>query len=69
MIIHPTAIIDPAAKIHPSCEIGPYCVIGPQVEIGEGCRFLSHVTVEGPTTIGDANTFFPFSSIGLARRI
>jgi UDP-N-acetylglucosamine acyltransferase len=66
MIIHPTAIIDPAAKVHPSCKIGPYCVIGPHVEIGEDCRFLSHVTVEGPTTIGAANTFFPFSSIGLA---
>ena len=66
MIIHPTAIIDPAAKVHPSCKIGPYCVIGPDVEIGEGCQFLSHVTVEGPTTIGAANTFFPFSSIGLA---
>jgi len=66
MIIHPTAIIDPAAKVHASCKIGPYCVIGPHVEIGEDCRFLSHVTVEGPTTIGAANTFFPFSSIGLA---
>jgi len=66
MIIHPTAIIDPAAKVHPSCKIGPYCAIGPHVEIGEDCRFLSHVTVEGPTTIGAANTFFPFSSIGLA---
>ena len=66
MIIHPTAIIDPAAKVHPSCKIGPYGVIGPDVEIGEGCQFLSHVTVEGPTTIGAVNTFFPFSSIGLA---
>jgi UDP-N-acetylglucosamine acyltransferase len=66
MIIDPTAIIDPAAKIHPSCKIGPYCVIGPQVEIGEGCQFLSHVAVEGPTRIGSHNKFFPFSSIGLA---
>src|ERR1700739_4891180 len=66
MIIHPTAIIDPAAKVHPSCKIGPYCVIGPDVEIGEDCQFLSHVTVEGPTRIGAHNTFFPFSSIGLA---
>ena len=66
MNIHPTAIIDSAAKIHPSCKVGPYCVIGPQVEIGEGCTFVSHVTLEGPTRIGVANTFYPFSSIGLA---
>ena len=66
MSIHHTAIVDPKAKISPSCLIGPYCVIGPQVELGEGCHLISHVTMEGPTRIGSGNTFFPFSSIGLA---
>ncbi len=66
MNIHSTAILDPGAKIHPSCKIGPYCVIGPHVEIGERCTFMSHVAVQGPTKIGNDNSFFPFSSIGLA---
>jgi UDP-N-acetylglucosamine acyltransferase len=66
MNIHPTAILDPAAKVHPSGAIGPYCVIGPEVEIGERCTLHSHVTIEGPTKIGTDNSFFPFSSIGLA---
>jgi len=66
MNVHPTAIIDPLAKIHPSCKIGPYCVIGPQVQLGEGCHLVSHVTMEGPSKIGADNSFFPFSSIGLA---
>jgi UDP-N-acetylglucosamine acyltransferase len=66
MSIHPTAIIDPGAKIHPSCKIGPYCVIGAEVELGEGCELVSHVALQGPTKIGAANGFFPFSSIGLA---
>ncbi len=66
MPIHPTAIVDPKAKIPPSCHIGPYCVIGPRVELGKGCHLVSHVTMEGPTRIGAGNTFFPFSSIGLA---
>src|SRR5258706_4125557 len=66
MTVHSTAILDPAAKIHPSCKIGPYCTIGPNVELGEDCELISHVAVEGPTTIGDRNRFFPFSSIGLA---
>jgi UDP-N-acetylglucosamine acyltransferase len=66
MPIHPTAIVDPKAKIPSSCQIGPYCVIGPRVELGEGCHLVSHVTMEGPTRIGAGNTFFPFSSIGLA---
>jgi UDP-N-acetylglucosamine acyltransferase len=66
MPIHPTAIVDPKARIHSSCEIGPYCVIGAEVELDEGCRLLSQVAMEGPTRIGANNTFFPFSSIGLA---
>src|SRR5258706_8040336 len=66
MPIHSTAIIDPKARVHPSCKIGPYCVIGAGVELGQGCRLVSHVAMEGPTKIGVNNSFFPFSSIGLA---
>jgi UDP-N-acetylglucosamine acyltransferase len=66
MSIHPTAIVNQRAKVHFGCEIGPYCVIGPDVEIGEGCRLVSHVTIEGPTRIGSKNRFFPFCSIGTA---
>ena len=66
MNIHPTAIIDPRAKVPASCIIGPYCVIGPGVELGEKCRLISHVAIEGPTKIGEDNGFFPFSSIGMA---
>lgn len=65
-MIHPTAIIDPAAKIPPSCSIGPYCVVGRDVELGENCRLLSHVAIEGPTKIGEGNAFFPYAAIGMA---
>lgn len=65
MSVHPSAIIDPTAKVHPSCIVGPYCVIGSDVEIGEGCEFLSHVVIHGPTRIGKRNRIFPFSAIGL----
>jgi len=66
MNVHSTAIVDPRAKIPASCKIGPYCVIGPDVELGEGCRLLSHVAIEGPTKIGADNAFFPFCAIGMA---
>jgi UDP-N-acetylglucosamine acyltransferase len=66
MSVHPTAIIDPRAKVPASCKVGPYCVIGPEVELGEGCRLVSHVAIEGPTTIGADNAFFPFCAIGMA---
>lgn len=64
--IHPTAVIDPGARVPASCQVGPYSVIGAGVELGENCRLISHVTIEGPTKIGSHNTFFPFSAIGMA---
>ncbi|PYS05994.1 MAG: acyl-[acyl-carrier-protein]--UDP-N-acetylglucosamine O-acyltransferase [Acidobacteria bacterium] len=64
-MIHPTAIVSPEARMASDIFIGPYCRIGGRVHIGRGCRFDSHVVVEGPTTIGDNNHFFPFGTVGL----
>jgi UDP-N-acetylglucosamine acyltransferase len=69
MHVHPTAIVDPSAKIPASCRVGPYCVISAGVELGENCRLISHVAIEGPTKIGRDNTFFPFAAIGMAPHI
>jgi UDP-N-acetylglucosamine acyltransferase len=64
-VIHPTAIVCPEARIGANVYIGAYCRIGERVSIGNDCRFESHVIVEGPTTIGDGNQFYPFGTIGL----
>jgi UDP-N-acetylglucosamine acyltransferase len=64
-VIHPSAIVSPEAEIGDDTWIGPYCIIGPRVQVGRGCRFESHVVVEGPTRIGKANRFYPFATIGL----
>ena len=65
MSVHPTAIIDPEADIDPAAEIGPYCVIRGDVKIGARTRLLAHVYLEGRLTIGQENTFYPFSSCGV----
>ena len=65
MTIHPTAIISAKASIGERSEIGPYCRIGDCVTIGDDCRLDSHVVIEGPTTIGSHNRFFPFCVIGV----
>jgi UDP-N-acetylglucosamine acyltransferase len=64
--VHPTAIIAPGAVVPASCSIGPYSTIGPHVTLGENCTLVSHVVVDGHTRIGARNTFYPFSSIGVA---
>ncbi|HEY7168108.1 MAG TPA: acyl-ACP--UDP-N-acetylglucosamine O-acyltransferase [Candidatus Binatia bacterium] len=62
--IHPTAVIDNAAELSEDVEIGPYSVIGRGVHIGKGTRVQSHVVIQGCTSIGEANTFFPFATVG-----
>jgi UDP-N-acetylglucosamine acyltransferase len=64
-MIHPTAVVSPEAQIGDDVTIGPYCRIGSRVKIGNRCRLESHVIVDGPTTIGENNQFYPFGTIGL----
>jgi UDP-N-acetylglucosamine acyltransferase len=66
MAIHPTALVDPQARIADSADIGPFCIIGADVDIGARTRLMAHVYVEGATTIGDDNVFFPYSTVGVA---
>ena len=62
--IHPTAIVDVHAEIAEDVEIGPYCTVGPHVKIGAGTRLISHVVVDGHTTMGQRNLVYPFAAIG-----
>ena len=63
-MIHPSAIIDPSAKLADNVNVGPFTLIGPNVTIGAGTKIHSHVVLKGPTTIGENNEIYQFSSVG-----
>ena len=63
-IIHPTAIIDPAAQLGTDVQVGPYCVIGPRVALRDGVRLVSHVVIDGNTSVGAGTVVYPFASLG-----
>lgn len=63
-MIHPTAVIDKKAQIESDVEIGPYCTIDGPAIIGKGTRLISHVVLQGRTTIGENCVVSPFASIG-----
>lgn len=63
--IHPSSIVDPKAELAEDVEIGPYCTVGPHVKIGKGTRLISHVVIDGYTTMGERNLVFPFASLGM----
>ncbi len=62
--IHPTAIVHDGARLAPGVEVGPYCIVGPEVELGEGVRLLSHVVIDGRTSIGEQGVIHSFASLG-----
>lgn len=63
-MIDARALVSPQAELAADVTVGPFSVIGPQVRIGARTRIASHVVINGPTTIGEDNTFFQFASIG-----
>lgn len=62
--VHPTAIVDPAAQLGDGVHIGPFCIVGPRVSLGEQTRLVSHVTLDGNTTIGADCQLYPQVSMG-----
>jgi UDP-N-acetylglucosamine acyltransferase len=64
MKAHPTAIVHSKAQVACSVTVGPYSIIGEGVELGDDCEVMSHVVVEGPTTIGKRNRIFPYAAVG-----
>jgi UDP-N-acetylglucosamine acyltransferase len=63
-LIADTACIDSRAELADDVEVGPYCVVGPDVRIGRGTRLISHVSLQGLTTLGENNVIHPFVVIG-----
>lgn len=64
--IHPTAVVDSGAEIGKDVTIGPFCIVGGDVSLGDGTRLISHVVVDGRTSIGNECVVYPFASIGHA---
>jgi len=64
--IHPTAIVAEGAVIPASCVVGPYCTIGPDVVLGEECELVSHVVLDGHTTLGNGNKIYSFACVGIS---
>ncbi len=65
-LIHPSAIIHPSAQISSSAKIGPFCTIGANVALDDNVELVSHVTIDGVTTVGSGTKIYPFATIGLA---
>jgi len=62
--IHPTAQVAAGAILGSDVEIGPYCIVGPKVVLSDRVRLVSHVVLEGVTSIGENTAVHPFAVLG-----
>lgn len=65
-VVHPSAIVADGASIGERCIVGPFCYIGPNVKLGDGVELISHVAIDGFTTIGEGTRIFPHAALGYA---
>ncbi|MDP2559984.1 acyl-ACP--UDP-N-acetylglucosamine O-acyltransferase [Psychrobium sp. 1_MG-2023] len=63
-MIDPLAFVHPQAKLGKNVTVGPWSYIGADVTLADDCIVESHVVIKGPSTIGQGNHFFQFSSVG-----
>ena len=63
--IHASATVAPGAQLGVGVKIGPFCTIGPDAVIGDGANLVSHVVVDGHTSIGAGVVLYPFCTVGL----
>jgi len=59
------AVVETGAELAPDVIVGPFAYIGPRVKLGRGCVVHHHAQIEGQTTAGEDNEFFPNSLLGL----
>jgi UDP-N-acetylglucosamine acyltransferase len=64
--VHATAIVAEGAAVPASCTVGPYCTVGAEVVLGEGCELVSHVVLDGHTTLGKGCKVYSFACVGIA---
>jgi UDP-N-acetylglucosamine acyltransferase len=64
--IHPSAIVAEGAVVPASARVGPFCTIGAQVVLGEDCALVSHVVLDGHTSLGARTRVYSFAALGVA---
>ena len=64
--IHPLAVVAAGATVPPSSTVGPFCTVGEHVVLGENCNLISHVVLEGHTTLAEGVVVHPFAAVGVS---
>lgn len=68
--IHPSAVLEGDIRLADDVHIGPNCVLSAPanacIQIGAGTRLIGSVYLNGPLSIGERNTIYPFVTLGLS---
>lgn len=62
--IHPTAVVETGARLGSGVHVGPFCHVEAAAVLGDRVRLIGHVSVLGPTTLGEGCTVHPTATLG-----
>src|ERR1041384_89472 len=62
--INAMAIVERGAELADDVAVGPFAYVGPHVKLGKGCIVHHHAQIEGHTSAGEFNEFFPNAMVG-----
>lgn len=65
-IIHPLALVEPGASLGVGVTVGPFCHVGAEAVLGDGVELISHVSIQGATTLGAGSRVWPQAVLGAA---
>jgi UDP-N-acetylglucosamine acyltransferase len=58
------AVVEKGAELADDVVVGPFAYVGPYVGLGAGSVVHHHASIEGHTTAGEGNEFFPNCVVG-----
>lgn len=62
--IHPAAVVEAGAELGVGVKIGPFCHVSSEAVIGDRTHLISHVSIQGATTLGEDCTVHPTAILG-----
>lgn len=62
--VHPSSVVESGATLGADVCVGPFCHVSSEAVLGDGVELMSHVSVQGRTTIGANTRVWPQVTLG-----
>lgn len=62
--VHPSSIVEAGAQLGEGVHVGPFCHVSCHAVLKDRVRLMSHVVIQGATTLGEGCLVYPMAVLG-----